>query len=591
VATLIAPAAAKRMMGARNETNRPVWAAVAVFLALAAVSSLKASHAQSAGSAPGFDPNQVEKKIEDRREQLQNAKQRAVRVPQIERSETPADTKPFFRLRSVSIVGAVALPAHQLATASEPYIGKTISQADMVAIASGISDRYRAAGYHLSRAIVPPQDLNRGRLRIRVIEGCIVKVQVIGDDRNRFGVRRILQPVATEAPSSLRMVERKLLLVNDVPGVKIADTQLEEIGTMSGKFRLIVKVETWSTFTAFGVDNTGTVATGPWQVYSSTSFNSYLVQGDSFNVSLSTVPDDTREMRFGRVAYDIPLGADGVRVGVSASHNDIWPGDFRRSVNTRTSYDTYEMRGTVVPYLTQRISFALTASAAFNEVYERDDFGPTYRDHVRSGALTADFKLRDDFNGWNYWTLTYRQGLNMFGASDPTDDLLSRNIVSDTFSLLSYAYTRYQRFTDVWSAKISVNGQFSSTALLDSQRYFLSSAAFGPGYYSGDNGIAGLFELRFDQTLNNPYVKGFQLYGFVEGGQVWDYKDPTSGLSLASTGGGIRFYLPGLLQAGIAVATPLYDTLNNHNRDYRILFTLSNAFKVCPERIRMDCSL
>jgi hemolysin activation/secretion protein len=142
----------------------------------------------------------------------------------------------------------------------------------------------------------------------------------------------------------------------------------------------------------------------------------------------------------------------------------------------------------------------------------------------------------------------------------------------------------------MWSAKIAVNGQLSSTALLDSQRFFLTSPAFGPGYYSGDNGISGSFELRFDQSLTNPYIKGYQLYGFVEAGQVWDYR-VSGDLSLASIGGGVRFYLPGQLQAGLAVAAPLYDTLNNDTRDYRILFTLSNAFKLCPERPRMDCAL
>ena len=62
---------------------------------------------------------------------------------------------------------------------------------------------------------------------------------------------------------------------------------------MTGKFRLIVKLETWRIFIAYGIDNTGSAASGPWQAYSSTSFNSYFNQGDSLNVSLSTVPDST----------------------------------------------------------------------------------------------------------------------------------------------------------------------------------------------------------------------------------------------------------------------------------------------------------
>jgi hemolysin activation/secretion protein len=544
----------------------------------------------AAQAQQGIDPNQAEKNIDARREELQRAKRAGVRVPQLERAEAPADTKPFFNLKKVSVEGAVSLPPEMLAAAYQPYLGQKVSQADMVAIARNISDLYRQAGFHLSRAVVPPQNLGNGRLRIRVIEGSITDIELLGDDHDRFGIRRLLDPIAAEHPSRLATIERKLLLANDTPGVRIADTQLQEVGTMTGKFRLIVKLETWRIFTTYGIDNTGSAASGPWQAYSSTSFNSYFYKGDSLNVSLSTVPDDMKELSFGRIAYDVPIGSDGFRVGAMASHNDVWPGDLRRDIRTRTSYDTFELKGTSVPYLTQRFSFALTASAAFNEVYERDDFGPTYRDHVRSAALTADFKLKDDFGGFNYWTVGFRQGMNIFGASQPTDDLISRNIVSDTFSMLNYAYTRYQKITDVWSAKIAVNGQLSSTALLDSQRYFLGSAAFGPGYYSGDNGIAGSFELRFDQTLANPYVKGYQLYGFVEAGKVWDFRDTTSGLSLASVGAGIRFYLPGQLQAGLAVATPLYDTLNNDVRDYRILFTLSNSHKFCPEKIRMECS-
>ena len=37
---------------------------------------------------------------------------------------------------------------------------------------------YRAAGFHLSRAIVPPQDIRDGRVRIRMIEGSIVETEL-----------------------------------------------------------------------------------------------------------------------------------------------------------------------------------------------------------------------------------------------------------------------------------------------------------------------------------------------------------------------------------------------------------------------------
>ena len=49
-----------------------------------------------------------------------------------------------------------------------------------------------------------------------------------------------------------------------------------------------------------------------------------------------------------------------------------------------------------------------------------------------------------------------------------------------------------------------------------------AALAFGRGYgsaeISGDNGIAGSLELRFDQKLNYRYWSGYQLYSFVDCG-------------------------------------------------------------------------
>ena len=50
---------------------------------------------------------------------------------------------------------------------------------------------------------------------------------------------------------------------------------------------------------------------------------------------------------------------------------------------------------------------------------------------------------------------------------------------------------------------------------------------FGRGYdtaeLSGDNGVAGSVELRFDQKINAGALKAIQAYGFVDGGAVRDF--------------------------------------------------------------------
>ena len=96
------------------------------------------------------------------------------------------------------------------------------------------------------------------------------------------------------------------------PGVRIADSALEEIGDTTGRFRLVVDLKTWHVYTSFGVDNLGSSAVGPWQTYATGAFNSYLLPGDTLALNLSTIANDPRELAFGRLSYDVPVGTDGI---------------------------------------------------------------------------------------------------------------------------------------------------------------------------------------------------------------------------------------------------------------------------------------
>jgi len=516
-------------------------------------------------------------------------------MPFVARPEVTADSKPLFALRAVALTGARVIPRDPIITAYQPYLGKTVSQADLAAIAAAVSDLYRAAGFHLSRAIIPPQDIRDGRVHLQVIEGSITEVDLKGAGAEQFGIRSLLEPVLAESPSRLTTLERQLLLINGRPGVRIADTALEEIGNATGRFRLIVYVNSWHIYSSFGLDNLGSSAVGPWQGYATGAFNSYLLPGDTLALNLSTTPGDPRELAFGRLSYEAPVGTDGMRIGASTLYSEVRPGDFRRLFDDVTRTETFEIHGSIVPLQSRQSALTLTAAAGFSNVSESDVFGPIYNDHIRTVSLTSDYRLQDNFGGNNYFTLSWRQGLDILGASHFGDDLLSRFGASGNFSVMDAWFTRYQTLSDVWSVKIAGAGQIASGPLFTSQQFYLGGAAFGRGYgsaeISGDNGIAGSFELRFDQRLNFRYLTGYQIYGFIDAGAAWnDGFSYSDGLALTSTGAGVRFFLGGDLQADIAVAFPMsYRAPDNSTRSARVLFSLSNAFKLCPERAKTHC--
>lgn len=560
---------------------------------LAAITASSPATAQQAN--PGYDPRQLEKRFEDQQtNQMQRARPRLPRSP-FARPEGKADTEPMFVLRHVVITGAVAIPRDRLATAYQPYLGKKVSQADLANMASAVSDIYRATGFHLSRAIVPVQDIKNDTLRLQVIEGSITEVSLKGEGAGEFGIRPMLDVVAMERPSRLATLERQLLLINGRPGVRIDDTGLEEIGTASGHFRLVVELKTWHLYTSFGVDNMGSSAVGPWQSYGTAAFNSYLAPGDSLVLNLSTTPGDPKQLAFGRLSYDVPVGTDGARIGASGFYSEVWPGDIRRLYNDNTKTQSFEFHGSIVPLQSQQSGLTLTAGLGFSNVREKDVFGSVYSDYIRTLNLSADYRLKDGFGGNNYLTVGLRQGLDIMGASNRNDDLLSHDGASGRFSALNFWYTRYQTLNDAFSVKLSGAGQWASGPLFTSQQFYLGGLAFGRGYgsaeISGDNGIAGSLELRFDHKLEYRYLNSVQLYGFVDSGAAWNAGyTMNEGLSLTSAGGGVRFFLFDDWQADVGVAAPLsYRAQNNTSRSARLLFSLSSAFKLCPARVTTRC--
>jgi hemolysin activation/secretion protein len=108
---------------------------------------------------------------------------------------------------------------------------------------------------------------------------------------------------------------------------------------------------------------------------------------------------------------------------------------------------------------------------------------------------------------------------------------------------------------------------------------------------SGDNGVAGTLELRYDRAVNWAYLAGYQLYSFVDAGLAWnDGYHPWDGVALTSVGAGVRFNFINDLRADLSVAFPLsYRAPDNDTRSARFLVSLSTALKLCPQRGQGPC--
>lgn len=202
-------------------------------------------------------------------------------------------------VRDIRVVGSTVYRADELKGLYADLLGHEVSLQAIYDLARRITAKYGADGYVLSRAIVPPQELNPkgARVRIEIVEGYVDKVEwppSLSPYRNFFDdyARKII----ADRPLNIRTIERYLLLAGDLPGLKFS-TSLKPSATNTGASTLVVDVATKPVELYGRVDNRGTPARGPIEFLTSATFNNLIHQHEAFTFTYASVVP-TKELNY-----------------------------------------------------------------------------------------------------------------------------------------------------------------------------------------------------------------------------------------------------------------------------------------------------
>ncbi len=464
-----------------------------------------------------------------------------------------------------------------------PVVGRKVSEAQLVGLSLCITQIYRAAGYSLSRAIIPPQDVDGGVLKVQVIEGYIGSYKIAGDDGRRYPTERYLDPLLGKRPLKQKQLERQLMLLNDLPGLMIEDTALEEQGELTGAFELTVYVKSWRLYSSSELDNRGTEAIGPLQSFQSIYLNSLFGRGSSLGISFSSIPDETETLNFGRISLDLPLGGAGLSLSGYISASQTRPSDYSEYYDT----EYRNLSGQLMlnwAVIRERERNLMLGIGVFANTNVREDVYSRYvRDELRGINLTASMFFKDRFKGDNLFFANIRQGLDVAGASREGDNLLSRFDGDGVFTKLYLNYQRFQALDKNWSFQVEGALQLATEGLLSSEEFYLGGYRFGRGFESGliggDSGFGASLELRYYKPLDWGWLNGGQIYGFVDAGSIFDDGSQfANGIFLSSAGGGLRFYLDYGLEAEVELAFPLEKDFLTGIDDSAFYFRLKREF-------------
>lgn len=481
------------------------------------------------------------------------------------------------------LVGAVVLRGLQTLKPADfadilaTRVGQVQSPSALSDLASTIAERARSRGLVFASASIKAQRLETGILVVDVDEGRIDEIRLDGADNP--AVRAALASLVDGQPVRMKVLEQHLLIAGDIDGVAIQNSRLLR---EDGRNILLVQVTRDRLAGRATLANEGTKPLGPEQLTLQADVNGVLASDDSLSLTWSSTAFEPNELQFGRVRYEKRIGSDGTEIAVMASGSVAHPGAYlaRYDIESRSWY----VGATVLhPLLRRRnSSLWLQGEAGVRNLSQqrqgfqvRDDRLAVLRATLYGYTKLAGGRLR--------YSSTLSQGLGLLGATAAGDPLASRADADGKFTSLNVAGDWTRDLAARVSIRLGMIGQLSSGPLLISEEMGLGGTEYLRGYdwsqRSGDEGVAGVFELRYLWDHPAGLAKRAQLYMFVDGGSVSNHDGGYGGGALASTGGGIRTDVTQSIGANLEVAVPLderrYDT---NDRTPKINFRLIKAF-------------
>ncbi len=463
-----------------------------------------------------------------------------------------------FPLARIAVEGATIFnPEQDFAAAIAALIAKPVTLAEVSALADQIQTQYLERGYGLTRVFVPAQELRDQTITIRVIEGHLERARVEGGGaRDRARVEARLADALAARPARVDLIERGLLLVDDLPGVTV--TGLVRPGDSFGAAELLVGYTQTPYALVAGMGNRGSDFAGPWSAFVDIAANAPLGLGEQMGLTLSATPRIS-EQRSANGRWVQPLAGSGLSLTSNANYSRGRPGAALQPFAVAT--ESYGAG--------QRLSLPLIRSRARNLSVEAGWNAqtatvellnlPFSRDRWRSIDAKVSYSQLRFLGGDLFAQAGVTQGLDMAGATGRADLAASRLRPDPWYTKVNAEIAYGRRLPADIGATLTVAGQYTPDTLLAGEEFALGGSRFGRGYNGGDlsgpNGVGAGLELRRAWNPGVERLDGVTFYGFVDTGRVWD--SVAASTHLVSAGAGVRLGLLGKANLSAELARTL----------------------------------
>ena len=452
-----------------------------------------------------------------------------LKTPQVPTPPAADHSGPVVRVNAFRFEGQSLLSPQSLQAALQGFTGQDLSLTQLQEAAWVIVQTYREAGW-LAHALVPQQEIEGGVVTLRVIEAQLGQVRIDWPDGQL--PRQRIQAMADAhlqagQPLNLQRVDRLLLLLDDMPGV-VASASFAE-GAQPGSTDVLITLGQDKAIDAnITADNFGAISTGAKRLSASLAVNNGAGLGDA--LQLQAVATDGS--RYGRVAYMLPLGLQGVRAGVHASdmrYHLVGSFSALQASGSAQSWGA-DLSAPIIRRPERNLSAQLSSDHKRfdNQALSNNTATePTTVSHYQLDVLRAGFTgnwLDQQFSpAQNTASLQSSWGkVDLNGSPNAGADANAANTAGH-FHKLNANYNREQSLTGQTSAYLQAGAQRANRNLDSSERPYLGGASGVRAYPSNEAGgtSGATATVGFKHRVN----EAFTLNAFADWGRIHVYKN------------------------------------------------------------------
>ncbi|HEX8528303.1 ShlB/FhaC/HecB family hemolysin secretion/activation protein [Allosphingosinicella sp.] len=502
-------------------------------------------------------------------------------------SRDPAAGGEKVRVSSLRVTGNTLFSEERLIAAAGLVPGSELTLAELRDMAARISGFYNDRGYFLAQAYLPAQDVSGGAVTVAVVEGRYGTTGLTNSSGLSGRVpNAILGGIDSGDPVAAAGLERRLLLLSDIPGVVVRSTLSP--GAAVGTSDLLVALTPGRLVTgSVEADNGGSRYTGAYRAGGTINFNNPMGIGDRASLRLL---GSSGGLAYGRAAWQLPVG-DGT-LGLAFTHLRYDLGREFSGLDAGGTANIFSLFGSY-PLVRSRTS-NLFATFAIDARNLEDRIGLVSSESDKTAraltiGLSGDSTDRLGGGGWNAFSAGWTFGrLHIENPIEREADALAGR-TEGGYSRLQVAAARLQTVTRRLSLYASVRGQLAFANLDSSERMELGGAhgvrAFPEGEAYGDQGYVATLEGRLMLSRGAGALPGqLQLIAFVDTGAVDHVRDAWAAGSNRSSrsgiGAGLVWSGPDHLVVRATYAHALGDsvTTSGPHRSGRFWFQVARPF-------------